>query len=107
MTAHRGHRGSLRQPGGPYPQGACQLDETHTDKTLESYEMTQHMSRMGRKEMGGGARGELPRPGTGHSRDSGPGARERSSPVAIVVIRSDIMGQMAKNVRQNREGRQH
>lgn len=52
-------------------------------------------------------RSEQPRQGTGHSRDSGPGASEQSSPVATAVIRSDIKGEMAKNVRQNLKGHQH
>lgn len=88
MMAHRGYRGSPGHDPVPALKGTCQLGETHTDKTLERYEMTQRVSGKALRdgEEVGGQRVErgffrsrgLPRRGTGHGRDSGPGAASRA-----------------------------
>lgn len=45
MMAHKGCKESMNHKAVSAPKGTSQLDETHTDKTLESHKMTRKVSR--------------------------------------------------------------
>lgn len=45
MMAHKGCKESVSHKAVSAPKGTSQLDETHTDKTLESHNMTRNVSR--------------------------------------------------------------
>ena len=56
MMVHKGRGVSVSHESVSAPKGTCQLDEIHTDKTLESRKMTQNGSREALRdgeEMGG------------------------------------------------------